>query len=123
MKTFIIPWLLLGVCLNAAAQLLLKAGSQRISELSFNLGNIMPMTLQLGSNPYIILGLASYGISVVIWIGVLSRVDVSIAYPMVSVGYIINAVAAYFLFGESMTAAKISGIFLILVGVYIVARS
>lgn len=122
MNILTLPWLLFGVLLNAAAQLLLKAGSQRISDLSFNLDNILPMGLQLSSNPYILFGLLSYGISVVIWIGVLSRVDVSIAYPMVSLGYILNAIAAYFLFGETMTAAKISGIFLILIGVYFVAR-
>lgn len=123
MKTIIIPWLLLGVFLNATAQLLLKAGSERISNLSFNLNNILPMSMQLSTNPYIIFGLVCYVVSVVVWIGVLSRVEVSVAYPMVSLGYIVNAVAAYYLFDESMTAAKISGIFLILFGVFLVART
>jgi drug/metabolite transporter (DMT)-like permease len=123
MKLIVLPWLLFGVFLNAAAQLALKAGSQRISDLTFSWSNAIPMGWQLATNPYIIMGLMAYVISVVIWIGVLSRVDVSVAYPMVSLGYIINAVAAWYLFGETLNAAKISGIFLILAGVYVVARS
>lgn len=80
------------------------------------------MVLQLTSNLYILLGLITYMISVVVWIGVLSRVNVSIAYPMVSLGYIVNAIAAFYLFHEPLTAVRISGIFVILIGVYMVAR-
>jgi multidrug transporter EmrE-like cation transporter len=123
MKLIIFPWLLFGVLLNAAAQLLLKAGSARISELEFNLSNTIPMGLQLITSPYIMIGLFFYAISVVVWIAVLSRVDVSIAYPMLSIGYVVNAIAAYYLFGEAITASRMSGIFLILVGVFLVARS
>lgn len=123
MKLIIFSWLLLGVFLNAAAQLLLKAGSERISSLSFSWSNIFPMSLQLATSPHILLGLFFYVISVVVWIAVLSRVDVSVAYPMLSIGYVVNAIAAYYLFGEALTATRMSGIFLILVGVYLVARS
>jgi len=123
MKINILPWLLCGVFLNAAAQLLLKAGSGRISETTFTWSNLIPISLQIATSPCILLGLACYVISVVVWIGVLSRVDVSVAYPMVSLGYVVNAVAAYYLFGEALTVARISGIFLILAGVYLVARS
>ena len=48
---------------------------------------------------------------------------VSVAYPMLSVGYIVNAVLAYFLFGESLGAQKVVGIGFIIVGVFLVARS
>lgn len=123
MNLIIFPWLLLGVLLNAGAQLLLKAGSERISALHFSWSNIIPMGFQLMGSPYIILGLFFYVVSVVIWIAVLSRVDVSVAYPMLSIGYVVNAIAAYYLFGEALTAARMGGIFLILVGVYLVARS
>jgi multidrug transporter EmrE-like cation transporter len=53
----------------------------------------------------------------------LSRVPVSVAYPMLSVGYIVNAVAAWYLFGESLTAQKLAGIAFIVCGVFLVARS
>ena len=57
------------------------------------------------------------------WILGLSRIPVSVAYPMLSVGYIVNAVLAYLLFGESLTAQKMVGIGFIIVGVFLVARS
>ncbi|MDF3055036.1 MAG: 4-amino-4-deoxy-L-arabinose transferase [Gammaproteobacteria bacterium] len=123
MTLTIFPWLLLGVLLNASAQLLLKAGAERISHISFSWDNLVPMALQVGTNPSIILGLITYLLSVIMWIGVLSRVDVSVAYPMVSLGYVVNAIAAYYLFSEPMNAMRISGIFVILIGVYMVARS
>jgi len=62
-------------------------------------------------------------VSVAAWILGLSRVDVSIAYPMLSIGYVVNAVAAWYLFGESLTAQKLIGIAFIVAGVFLVARS
>jgi multidrug transporter EmrE-like cation transporter len=58
-----------------------------------------------------------------VWILGLSRVEVSIAYPMLSVGYVLNALAAWYLFGESMTAQKLIGIAFIVAGVFLVARN
>jgi len=54
--------------------------------------------------------------------GALSRVPVSIAYPMLSIGYVVNAVAAVFLFSEALTAGKVAGIGLIVAGVIVLAR-
>jgi len=112
-----------GVLLNAVAQLLLKAGTNRVGEFAFALDNVVPIGLKLATNPFIAGGLACYVVSVVVWIMALSRVPVSIAYPMLSVGYIVNAVAAWLLFGESLTAQKLAGIGFIVVGVFLVARS
>jgi multidrug transporter EmrE-like cation transporter len=114
---------LTGVLLNAAAQLLLKAGTNRIGEFGFTLGNAVPVGLKVASNPFILGGLACYAVSVIVWIMALSRVPVSVAYPMLSIGYIVNAVAAWFLFGESLGAQKLVGIGFIVVGVWLVARS
>ncbi len=115
--------ILTGVLLNAAAQLLLKAGVTRVGEFQFSLDNAAPMGFKLLSQWPIIGGLACYGISVVVWIMALSRVPVSVAYPMLSIGYIVNAFAAYWLFGESLNAQKLIGIGVIVIGVYLVARS
>ena len=114
---------LAGVLLNAAAQLLLKAGTNRIGVFEFTLPNALPVGWQLATNPFIAGGLACYVVSVVVWIMALSRVPVSIAYPMLSIGYIVNAFAAWMLFGESLTAQKLAGIGFIVVGVFLVARS
>ncbi len=115
--------ILTGVLLNAAAQLLLKAGTTRIGEFQFSLENVVPIGLKIATQWPIIGGLACYGISVVVWIMALSRVPVSLAYPMLSIGYIVNAFAAWWLFGESLTAQKLIGIAVIIVGVWLVAKA
>jgi multidrug transporter EmrE-like cation transporter len=104
--------ILVGVLLNAAAQLLLKAGT-----------NAMPLGLRLAIEPHILAGLACYVVSVVVWIVALSRVPVSIAYPMLSIGYVVNAIAAWYLLGEAVTPMRLVGIGIIVLGVFIVARS
>ena len=113
---------MLGVLLNAAAQLLLKAGTNRVGEFAYSLDNLAPIGAKLAASPPILAGLACYVVSVAVWILALSRVPVSIAYPMLSVGYIVNALAAWMLFGESLTAQKLVGIGFIIVGVWLVAR-
>jgi multidrug transporter EmrE-like cation transporter len=114
---------LCGVLLNAAAQLLLKAGTNAVGAFEFSRDNILPVGWKLASEPHIIGGLACYVVSVVVWIMALSRVEVSIAYPMLSIGYVVNAIAAWYLFGEAVTAMRMTGIGFIIVGVFIVARS
>jgi multidrug transporter EmrE-like cation transporter len=118
-----LPIILLGVLLNAGAQLLLKQGTRGIGYFDFSWANLVPVSLNAAANPYILAGLASYVISVVVWIMVLSRVDVSYAYPMLSVGYIVNAVAAAYLFQEQLSMARLSGIVVIMAGVYLITRS
>ena len=112
-----------GFLLNAAAQLLLKAGTNRVGEFAFALDNLVPVGAKIATSPHIIAGLGCYVVSVVVWILALSRVPVSVAYPMLSVGYVVNAVAAWLLFGESLGAQKLVGIGFIIVGVWLVARS
>ena len=112
-----------GVLLNAAAQLLLKAGTNAVGHFEFSVGNLVPVGLKLGLEPHILGGVACYVVSLVVWIMGLSRVPVSVAYPMLSIGYVVNALAAWYLFGESLTAQKIVGIAFIVAGVFLVTRS
>ena len=115
--------ILTGVLLNAAAQLLLKAGTRAVGEFSFSLANLVPIGWKIATQPPILGGLSCYAVSVVVWIMALSRVEVSVAYPMLSIGYVVNAFAAWYLFGESLSVAKLAGIGVIIVGVYIVSRN
>ena len=115
--------LVAGVLLNAGAQLLLKAGTNRVGEFAFTLDNVVPIGARLAANPPILAGLACYVVSVVVWILALSRVPVSVAYPMLSLGYVVNAFAAYMLFGEALGMQKLVGIGFIIVGVFLVART
>lgn len=112
-----------GVFLNAVAQLLLKAGTNAVGAFEFSSSNLLPIGWKLATQPCIIGGLGCYVISVVVWIMALSRVEVSIAYPMLSVGYVLNAAAAWYLFGEAVSITRMVGIGVIILGVFIVARS
>lgn len=115
--------ILTGVLLNACAQLLLKAGTNAVGHFEFQLGNLVPIGLKLGLEPHILGGLACYVVSLVVWIMGLSRVPVSVAYPMLSIGYVINAFVAWQWFGEALSAQKLAGIAFVVVGVFLVARS
>jgi multidrug transporter EmrE-like cation transporter len=118
-----LPLILLGVLLNAGAQLLLKEGMRRIGHFEFVWANVVPIGLQVAGNLFILGGLFSYVISVAVWLLVLSRVEVSFAYPLLSVGYIVNAVAGYYLFQENLSVTRITGIVIICAGVYLVTKS
>ncbi|MGH8282397.1 MAG: SMR family transporter [Gammaproteobacteria bacterium] len=111
-----------GVLLNAAAQLLLKAGVSRVGVIHLQLNTVLSAGWKLAFEPHILGGLACYVVSVVVWILALSRVPVSIAYPMLSLGYVVVAVAAWSVFGETLGAMRITGIAVIIVGVYLLAR-
>ncbi len=115
--------ILVGVLLNAGAQLLLKAGMMQIGHFEFSLTNVLPITAKVMVNPPIIIGLCAYVLSVIVWLLVLSRVQVSYAYSMLSIGYIVNAVAAYYLFGESLSLVRVTGIFVIIAGVILISQS
>ena len=112
-----------GVLINAAAQLLLKAGTNAVGQFEFSAQNIVPVGMKLALEPHVAGGVACYVVSLVVWIMGLSRTEVSIAYPMLSIGYVLNAAAAWYLFGESLTAQKLLGIAFIVAGVFLVARS
>ena len=112
-----------GVLLNAVAQLALKASVSDTGIISLDMQSLMSSAGSLVTNLWLWVGLICYAISVVVWILALSRVDVSIAYPMLSVGYIVNAIAASYLFNEPLGIGKVVGIGIIIVGVYVLARS
>jgi multidrug transporter EmrE-like cation transporter len=115
--------ILLGVLLNAAAQIMLKAGMSQIGHFEFSAANIVPIGFKVMGNLPIIRGFFMYVVSVGVWLLVLYRVQGSFAYPMLSIGYIVNALAAYYLFGEPLTSVRMLGIFIIIAGVYLVAQS
>jgi multidrug transporter EmrE-like cation transporter len=115
--------ILFGVLLNASAQLLLKAGTNAVGRFEFAAQNLVPVATRVAFEPHILAGMLCYAVSLVVWIMGLSRVEVSVAYPLLSLGYVINAVAAWYLFGESVGAMRVAGIGVIIVGVYLIARS
>src|SRR6202171_2452089 len=116
-------FLIVGVLLNAAAQLLLKAGTNSLGVITLTRDNWVGEFGRMAVEPHFIAGAACYGGSLGVWLLGLSGVPVPIAYPLLSVGYVINAIAAYYLLGEALTAARWTGIGFIIIGVWLVARS
>ena len=116
-------FLIAGVLLNAGAQLLLKAGTNVLGVLTLTRESWADTLLRMMTQGYFILGAACYVLSLFVWILGLSRVPVSVAYPLLSVGYVINAIAAYYLFGEAVTLTRWLGIGFIVIGVWLVAKT
>ena len=112
-----------GVLLNAAAQLLLKAGTNVLGVITLTRDNWTGEFGRIAVEPHFIAGVACYGVSLIVWIIGLSRVPVSMAYPLLSLGYVINAIAAHYLLGEAVTVGRWLGIGFIVLGVWLVARS
>jgi drug/metabolite transporter (DMT)-like permease len=116
-------FLFLGICLNALAQLLLKAGTNAVGAIHLTAENWFGTGIKLATQLPILGGLSCYVISVGVWIIGLSRVDVTIAYPLLSLGYIINAIGAWYFLGEVMSAQRVLAIGVIIIGVALLTRS
>lgn len=112
-----------GICLNAIAQLLLKAGTNAVGAIHLSADNWFPTAIKLATQLPIIGGLTCYVLSVGVWIIGLSRVDVTIAYPLLSLGYIINAAGAWYFLGETVSVQRLLAIAVIIVGVILLTRS
>jgi multidrug transporter EmrE-like cation transporter len=118
-----IPLILTSVSLNALAQILLKQGMVSIGRFEFVAGQVSVLLPKIAFNPFVIGGMGCYALSIGLWLVVLSRVEVSAAYPFLSVGYIIAAAAGYWLFEENLGVARVLGIALICCGVVLISRS
>jgi drug/metabolite transporter (DMT)-like permease len=115
--------LLCGVLLNAFAQLWLKAATRISGPLVASDASVMARALKLLAVPSLWYALTAYGVSVMVWIVGLSRVPVSQAYPLLSLGYVLNIGLAWWLFGEVPNVQRIAGVAVIIAGVVLVARS
>lgn len=112
-----------GVLLNALAQLGLKAATRVTGPLLATDSGVLRRGLELLSVPPLWYALFAYGLSVIVWLVGLSRVPVSQAYPLLSLGYVINLGLAWWLLGEVPNVQRVAGIGIIVVGVVVVARS
>lgn len=113
-----------GVLLNACAQVLLKAGTNALGgAIHLTVGNAFETFIRVASQLPILAGLACYALSLVVWIMGLSRTDVTIAYPMLSLGYVVAALGAWLFLGETISPQRLLAIAVIMVGVVLLARS
>jgi multidrug transporter EmrE-like cation transporter len=121
-----VTWVLIltGVGLNAAAQLLLKTATRPLAHFTrFDGDTLLASIVVLAKSLPFWGGMVCYGASVCVWLAALSKAPVSVAYPMLSLGYIVVAWASVTWLGETLSPAKVLGIALICVGVVLVSRS
>jgi drug/metabolite transporter (DMT)-like permease len=108
-----IPLIVVGVLLNAGAQILLKKGLQAAGGLDLHVAGLFRVLLQ----PWVLGGLAFYAVSVVVWLGALSLVDVNYAYPFLALGFLANALLARMFLGETIPPLRWAALAVIVIGV------
>lgn len=118
-----IPLILAVVTTNALSQLLLKQGMLTVGTFDFSTGVLMQTLPRVMLNPYVIGGLLTLVFSMALHLLVLSRVEISFAYPFLSVSYVIVLLAGYWLFGENVGFMRIAGVGFICLGTYCIAQT
>lgn len=118
-----LPFILFTVLTNAAAQLMLKQGMTALGPISFAGVNPALKILAIVFSPWVFLGLFTFVVSMASHLYVLSKVELSFAYPFLSLAYVAVAVFAYFIFREDLNAWRIAGIAFICVGTVLIAQS
>ncbi len=113
--------ILISVLLNCAAQLLIRKGMLIEGEVGMH--NMVSHLGTMITNVWLWGAMLCYAVSILLWMSVLSKVEVSYAYPFLSVGYVLSAVAGYLLFSENITPIRIVGIIVICIGVILISRS
>ena len=113
-----------SVFLSVAAQILLKHGMSSTAVTSA-LGNspAVDAIWAIATNVSVLAGLTAYGASAGVWLLVLSKLDVSKAYPFVGLGFVLTMLFAYVFLNEPITAMKLTGTILVFAGVVLISAS
>ncbi len=122
MRVFDIFAIFISILLAVVGQLLLKMGMLRIGKFSFDISTLVHQYIKIFLNPLVIAGLFGFFLSMLIWLYVLSRMELSFAYPFVALNYVLILFGSYFLLKEAITPMKVIGVVVIVIGVYLVAR-
>ena len=116
-----IVYVLISVCFNVLGQYSMKQGMRKFGEVTFD-NNILLTVGKMFLLPNVIIGLSFYAISTVFWLIALSKIELSVAYPMLSIGYILLMILSYFLLNESITLYKVIGTLLVVVGITLISK-
>ncbi len=119
MKDFLL--LIFNVLLTVMGQILLKHGASTVGRID-SFRELLPKLTQVCLNPYVIGGISIYGFTTLVWLVILSRIKLSIAYPMLSLGYVLAIPFSWLFFKESIPKVRIIGAIIICIGVYLVAQ-
>jgi len=122
MRTLDFATILISVSLAVVGQLLLKIGMLRIGKFSLSISTLVHQYTRIFLNPFVIAGFFGFFLSALVWLYVLSRVELSIVYPFVALNYVLILFGSYFFFRESITTVKLIGVAVIMIGVYLISR-
>lgn len=113
--------LLFSVSLGVTGQISLKHGMGQVSAVASPgaVGTLLGAAL----NPWVIVGIGCYGFSMLLWLLVLSKADLSFAYPVLGLSYLGVVLASWSILGEAVSPLRWAGTLVICLGVYLVARS
>lgn len=123
MTPFTMILALASVIAVSAAQALVKHGMNRVGGVSLNDNQFLGSMQQALTDIFVIAGFLLVLISIPLWLAVLSRLDLSVAYPLASFGYVIALVIGAVVFKEAITPLRMFGMFLVILGVLAIARS
>jgi multidrug transporter EmrE-like cation transporter len=116
---------LVAVLLGVLGQLLLKMGMTQVGTLEFGggLAGLIQIGIRVFSNLKVLGGFAAYGISSLFWIVVLSKLNLSLAYPMLALNYVLVPLTAWLFLGEQVPGLRWLGMGVIIIGVVIISRT
>ena len=111
--------LILAIFFNALANVLIKIGMIRTGKME----GWGQMLSKAAVQPAFILGVISFALALLAYSAVLTRLNLSVAYPiMISMGLVLVVFASYFLLNESIRFIQLVGFLLIIAGIWMVAR-
>lgn len=113
--------ILINVFLTVTAQIMLKQGMNQVGKID-SLENMRSLATKAITNPFVVGGIGVFGFTSVLWLIVLSRVEISIAYPMLSIGYILVMLWGWLVLEENVTVIRFLGAILICIGVFMITR-
>lgn len=119
-----IVMLLISITLGVVGQLAIKLGIARTGDLQILLGqSVWRFAGAVIGSPLIVTGIVLYAVSMIFWLLVLSRIDLSLAYPMLALSYVGVLLVSLFVLGEKVTAIRWLGAAFIILGVILTAST
>lgn len=116
-------YILISVLFNVFGQISMRKGMMMFGEVNLTLGNFLSTVIQVFTKPFVILGLIFYAVGTIFWLTALSKAELSFAYPMLSLGYVLIFFLSWILLDEKVSLLRFSGIALICLGLFLVART
>jgi multidrug transporter EmrE-like cation transporter len=111
------------VLLGATGQVLMKFGAQKLGQVPLSSQGVIDALIKIVFIPQIPIGLFLWAMAAFLWLGVLTRVELSYAYPIFSLSFVLIALASWLIFKETLTFWRVAGILIICLGITVMYRT